>query len=68
MIATLFCVIKYVVKVYQSDRLNIMTYMKGERVTYEQYHTLSEKEKDALAWDEAMFLKELHTIEIVWSY
>ena len=50
--------------VYQSDRLNIMTYIKGEHITYEQYHKLSEKEKDALACDEATFLKELHSIEI----
>lgn len=50
--------------VYQSDRFNIMTYIAGERVTYEQYHKLSEKEKDALACDEATFLKELHSVEI----
>lgn len=50
--------------VYQSDRFNVMTYMKGEHITYEQYHKLSEKEKDALAYDEATFLKELHSIEI----
>lgn len=50
--------------VYQSDRVNIMTYLKGEHITYEQYHKLSEKEKDALASDEATFLKELHSIEI----
>ena len=50
--------------VYQSDRFNIMKYIKGERITYEQYHKLSEKEKDALAYDEATFLKELHSIEI----
>lgn len=31
--------------VYQSDRVNIMTYLKGEHITYEQYHKLSEKEK-----------------------
>ena len=50
--------------VYQSDRANIMTYLKGEHITYEQYHKLREKEKDALAFDEATFLKELHSIEI----
>lgn len=50
--------------VYQSDRFNVMTYIKGEHITYEQYHRLSEKEKDALAYDEAAFLKELHSIEI----
>lgn len=50
--------------VYQSDQLNIMTYLKGEHLTYAQYHKLSEKEKDALAYDEAVFLKELHSIEI----
>ena len=27
--------------VYQSDRFNIMKYIKGERITYEQYHKLS---------------------------
>ena len=50
--------------VYQSDRFNIMTYIQGEHITYEQYHKLSEKEKDAIACDEATFLKELHSIEI----
>lgn len=50
--------------VYQSDRFNVMTYIKGEHITYEQYHKLNEKEKDALACDEATFLKELHSIEI----
>lgn len=50
--------------VYQSDRFNIMKYMKGEPITYEQYHKLGEEEKDALAYDEATFLKELHTIKI----
>lgn len=50
--------------VYQSDQFNIMTYIKGEHITYEQYHKLSEKEKDALACDEATFLKELHSIAI----
>lgn len=44
--------------VFQSDQFNIMTYIKGEHLTYEQYHKLSEKEKDALAYDEATFLKE----------
>ena len=53
--------------VYQSDSFNIMTYIKGEHITYEQYHKLSEKEKDALACDEATFLKELHSIEIDYS-
>ena len=49
---------------YQSDQFNIMKYINGERITYEQYHKLSEKEKDALAYDEATFLKELHSIAI----
>lgn len=50
--------------VYQSERFNIMKYIKGEHITYEQYHKLGEKEKDALAFDEATFLKELHSVEI----
>lgn len=50
--------------VYQSDQFNIMKYIKGERIAYEQYHKLSEKDKDALASDEATFLKELHSIAI----
>lgn len=50
--------------VFQSDQFNIMTYLKGEHLTYEQYHKLSDKEKDALAYDEATFLKELHSIKI----
>ena len=50
--------------VYQIDQFNIMKYIKGERIAYEQYHKLSEKEKDALASDEATFLKELHSIAI----
>lgn len=52
------------VAVFQSAQFSIMTYLKGEHLTYEQYHKLSEKEKDALAYDEATFLKELHSIEI----
>lgn len=47
---------------YQSDQFNIMTYIKGEHITYEQYHKLSEKEKDALAYGEATFLRELHIL------
>lgn len=50
--------------VYQSERFNIMKYIKGEHITYEQYHKLGEKEKDALAFDEATFLKELHSVKI----
>lgn len=49
---------------YQSTRFNVMAYIRGEHITYEQYHKLSEKEKDAIAYDEATFLKELHSIEI----
>ena len=41
-----------------------MTYIKGERLAYENYHKLSEKEKDRLACDEAEFLKALHSVEI----
>lgn len=54
--------------VYQGDQFNIMTYISGEHISYEQYHKLSEKEKDALAYDEAIFLKELHSIELDYSY
>ncbi|CDL62214.1 aminoglycoside phosphotransferase [Klebsiella pneumoniae IS39] len=36
-----------------------MKYIKGERITYEQYHKLSEKEKDALAYDEATFFERV---------
>ncbi|MBR4082714.1 MAG: aminoglycoside phosphotransferase family protein [Lachnospiraceae bacterium] len=53
--------------VYQSEYFNIMTYIKGEHITYKQYQKLNEKEKDALAYDEAAFLKELHSIEIDFS-
>ncbi|MBO5165848.1 MAG: aminoglycoside phosphotransferase family protein [Lachnospiraceae bacterium] len=53
--------------IYQCEHFNIMKYIKGERITYEQYHKLGEKEKDALAYDEAIFLKELHSVNVDYS-
>lgn len=50
--------------IYQGDCYNVMGYIKGHGITYEQYYALSEKEKDALAYDEAVFLKELHSIQV----
>lgn len=50
--------------VYRGDRFNVMTYIKGEHISFEEYHKLGEKEKDALAYDEATFLRELHSIQV----
>lgn len=50
--------------IYQGEAFNMMTYIKGERLAYENYHKLSEKEKDRLACDEAEFLIALHSVEI----
>lgn len=47
-----------------SEHFNIMTYIKGEHLSYNDYHHLSEEEKDLLAVDEANFLKALHSIKI----
>lgn len=43
---------------------NVMTYIKGEHLTYDTYHLLSEKEQDHLAYEEAQFLMRLHAIEV----
>lgn len=48
----------------QGYHYNIMSYIEGHTLTYEKYQTLSEKEKDALAYDEAVFLKELHSVQV----
>lgn len=50
--------------IYQGDHYNIMTFIPGHRLTYRDYHTLSGKEQDALARDEALFLRELHRIPV----
>lgn len=50
--------------VYQDSSFHMMTYLKGERLTYENYHRLSEREKDRLACEEAEFLRALHSVRI----
>lgn len=46
--------------IYQGDYYNVMNYISGKRITYNDYTALSEKEQNALAIDEAAFLQELH--------
>lgn len=50
--------------IYQGYRYNIMSYIQGHKLTYQQYHALSESEKDAIARDEAAFLRELHSLQV----
>ncbi len=50
--------------VYQGEQFNIMTFLPGEPVSFQMYKTLTEREKEALASDEAQFLQELHQIKI----
>lgn len=50
--------------VFKSDDINAMSYIKGEHISYKQYQKLTEKEKDRLAYDEAKFLKQLHSVKM----
>lgn len=56
-----FCTPKVI---YKSRRLNIMTFLSGTAISYDDYLKLSPIEKENLAMDEAKFLRELHRIEI----
>ena len=46
--------------IYQGSYYNVMGFILGHGLTYEEYHGLTEKEQDMLAQDEARFLHELH--------
>lgn len=48
--------------IYQGNDFNVMNYLPGKTLTYKEYHTLSKKEQEAIAQDEAAFLRELHSI------
>lgn len=42
---------------------NLMEYLPGSRISNRTYRNMSEREKDLLAQDEALFLKELHALK-----
>ena len=56
-----FCIPRVI---YKSRKLNIMSFLSGNPISYDDYLKLSQKEKESLAMDEAEFLRELHRIEI----
>lgn len=49
---------------YQGETFNIMQFISGETISYRDYSFLSEREKELLAEDMAIFLRELHRIII----
>lgn len=50
--------------IYQSDDFNVMSFLSGEQISLRKYLGLSDKEKEALAEDEALFLLALHKLKI----
>lgn len=42
---------------------NLMEYLPGSRISNRAYRNMSEREKNQLAQDEALFLSELHTLK-----
>jgi len=50
--------------ILNDENFNMITYIKGQHLSYDDYQCLSEEEKDLLAIDEANFLKALHAIRI----
>lgn len=50
--------------IYQSDDFNIMSFLSGEQISLRRYLGFSEKEKEVLAEDEALFLQSLHKLKI----
>lgn len=50
--------------ILSGENFKVTTYIKGQHLSYDDYQSLSEKEKDLLAMDEANFLKALHSISI----
>lgn len=54
--------------ILSDENFKMITYIKGQHLSYDDYQCLSEKEKDLLAMDEANFLKALHSISIdLWN-
>lgn len=49
---------------YQSSKLNIMSYLSGEKISLREYMGFSETEREALASDEARFLHALHDLPV----
>lgn len=47
---------------YQGQTFNIMQFISGETISHKDYSFLSEREKELLAEDMAIFLRELHCI------
>ena len=56
-----FCIPRVI---YKSRKLNIMSFLSGNPISYDDYLKLSQKEKESLAMDEAEFLRELHRRKI----
>jgi len=50
--------------ILNDENFKMITYIKGQHLSYDDYQCLSEEEKDLLAIDEANFLKALHAIRI----
>lgn len=50
--------------VLSDENFKVITYIKGQHLSYDDYQCLSEEERDLLAMDEANFLKALHAIRI----
>lgn len=48
--------------IWTNDQFNIMDYIPGTEITNQDYQYLDNREKDLLAEDEAVFLKDLHAI------
>jgi len=54
--------------ILNDENFKVITYIKGQHLSYDDYQSLSEEEKDLLAMDEANFLKALHSISIdLWN-
>lgn len=48
--------------IWMGSSFNVMDYIPGSPLTIKEYHRFSEREKDQLAEDEALFLKALHAV------
>lgn len=49
---------------YQGNTFNIMSFISGETISYQDYFRLSERKQELLAEDMAVFLRELHSITV----
>lgn len=50
--------------IYQGESYMIISFIQGSRLTYKEYGLLSRQEQEALAYDEAAFLRELHSLQV----